>query len=165
MTSYKERLIQSRIEKLGHSIIAAVTLVTEKSLPPDIVRDIVSSETALSLAEDNKLKDLNIQVWLSADKFAQRLCLIDHLLEHSWAGDRSTKESGSLIYGDVTFGLDMIHEYSNNGQPSSPRTELEDPDFDMNRYQVVLIHRIECDTFNGNNYHDEKLTLLIYIPS
>lgn len=124
---------------------------------------IYSSTPVWRLHRQNQLV---ISIVTSPDEFASKATFKGSGMEHSWAGEDTTKQNGDWIIGDGTFGYDWDIGYSNNGSESDPDVRKEIPNFDASLAQVVLVKTVTVNTYNrSGGTSEEEWELVVYKPT
>jgi len=120
-------------------------------------------------AWDHDLIDnmMTIHIHDHARSFANAATLDDIAITHSWAGERTEIQYGNWIIGDETteFGSHVDKAHSENGSMGTPETNDEEPEFDTEMTQVIVVKTVKHDSLSDQNatFHNETWDLHIFL--
>ena len=101
-----------------------------------------------------------VEIIRDAEEAAKRLKLVNRTTEHKFSGDEGCEESGSVVYGNVSFGEDY---YFYDCELDKVTERVLSGDFDMDQAFIVTIDCHDWDydhcDFNGWTY-----TIVLYSP-
>lgn len=154
---YMELFIQEQINRITNKLSG---VLTKDELG-------IISEKLRELFADNPVDLRNIEVVVTNNPhdFAKFARTLDVSHEHSWAGYDSCTRDVTVILGDVEVGHYEEYEYYYNGNLTNDTEEEILPDFSLNTRQVILIHDITEDCWDGKNLKEERYMLVVYVLS
>ena len=127
----------------------------------------LTDEQIRGIVEKFNLEDGNIpQIITTANpyEFEKSTRRNKDIFEHSWAGSVENTTETDVLIGDYKPGIDDIHDYSENGNTSSPQESHEMSDFSINQVQVAVVMESTIDDFNGNDIDEYSESVQIYLP-
>lgn len=112
-----------------------------------------------SIYETFPLIEVQMKINVTTDprKFAECATLQNRGIEHSWAGDDTVISYGNWLAGKGNFGLYKHKIYSRNGDCGSPTVENREPDFNIDKPQVIVVKTVSHDSLNNDSSLTETL--------